>query len=190
MAGDKLYLNGINDAGDNVMTTNLGFVRTLNGNNTVNKISLENNTPSALLKALRETIGEDKVSYATPSAPDNGNDGFVEMYNDVIDVRNQPEITSVTFTPAGTIQEGQASAAINATVGTLATVGGTSPFVYAFVTDATYGVDNSKFTISGSTLKVGSTALTAGTLKIALKSTDTNGKTMTVHTEITVNAAA
>ncbi|MDZ5461527.1 DUF4347 domain-containing protein, partial [Azohydromonas lata] len=73
---------------------------------------------------------------------------------------------------------GQSTATAGATVGTFATTDpdGVCSFTYAFATGSGGNdADNGKFSISGSTLSVGASALAAGSYKVHVRTTDGGG---------------
>ena len=95
--------------------------------------------------------------------------------------------TAANFTSAGLTA---ATALANATAGTLAATDPDASDTHTFTLvagDGTNDVDNGKFTITGNTLKVGGTALTAGTYKVVTRATDASGLTFDQAQTITVS---
>lgn len=88
-----------------------------------------------------------------------------------------PEITALNAEVVQGLKEGNANVNAGATVATLSTQGGTSPYVYSLNEDEVNGADNGNFVISKSNLNVGNTALTMKDYKVSLKVTDKNNKT-------------
>jgi hypothetical protein len=87
-------------------------------------------------------------------------------------------ITAVTFTAAEGLQEGNTNAAAYAIVGALGTTGGDGTITYGLAVNAVIpenSADNDKFIISGTDVKIGTTALTAGTYKFNVEATDADG---------------
>jgi len=97
-----------------------------------------------------------------------------------------PEITGFIFEAKDGLQKGNANVNTGAVVGELKVTGGTAPFIYTFVSGAN---NNSSFEIVDAELKVGGTALNAGTYTVKVHVEDANGKTYT-DAEGTVSVAA
>ena len=94
----------------------------------------------------------------------------------VSDVNEAP--TAANFTSAGL---DNTTAITGASVGTLAAVDPDAGDTHTFTLVAGNGTndaDNSKFTITGNTLKVGGAALTAGTYHVLTRATDAAGLTV------------
>jgi hypothetical protein len=118
-------------------------------------------------------------------------DGISTQSDDNITVINPaaagsiaPPKTGFTITPTSGLEENKLNTAPGAVVGILNPSGGTpSPsYVYNFVTG------NSRFVISGTDLKVGVTALTAGSYEVTIRVGDSLG--MSRETSATIVVAA
>jgi hypothetical protein len=86
--------------------------------------------------------------------------------------------TAANFTSAGLTSS---TAVTGASVGTLAAVDPDAGDTHTFTLVAGNGTndaDNSKFTVTGNTLKVGGTALTTGTYQVMTRATDAGGLTV------------
>lgn len=75
---EKLYLNGIDENGNNVLMDGLGFVRAVNANGKLLKTNTTldldtHNTPEHIAKALNEQakMGKDVINFKTPGGPDD-----------------------------------------------------------------------------------------------------------------------
>lgn len=75
---EKLYLNGIDENGNNVLMDGLGFVRAVNANGKLLKtettLDLDtHNTPEHIAKALNEQakMSKDVINFKTPGGPDD-----------------------------------------------------------------------------------------------------------------------
>jgi hypothetical protein len=99
------------------------------------------------------------------------------------------DITGFTFTPNESLQVGTASVDAGKTVGTVSSpVGGTTPYTYSLVSGVG-DTDNALFTMSGTSLKVGPSALTtAKTYSVRIQITDSTGKTYAHPCTFTVAA--
>ena len=82
------------------------------------------------------------------------------------------------------LREGEDNSKANAQIGTIETVGGTSPISYTIE-----GTNASSFVIDESNLKVGDAALLQGTYNITVKATDTHNKTFSKDVQISVTRA-
>lgn len=100
-----------------------------------------------------------------------------------------PDIKDITVTLVEGLKEGDPKVASGANIATLSAVGGVSPIVYGFYNDEVNGIDNTKFVIETTNLKVGTEALTEGTYKVSILATDKNNKTFIKNVLITVAAA-
>ena len=97
--------------------------------------------------------------------------------------------TAANFTSAGLTSS---TAVTGASVGTLAAVdpdAGDTHTLTLVAGNGTNDADNSKFTMVGNTLKVGGTALTAGTYQVMTRATDAGGLTVDQAQTITISAA-
>ena len=98
---------------------------------------------------------------------------------------SNPPISGVTFVQTAGLQESLSNTAAGAIAGTFTTQGGFAPYTYALAS-GNGSTDNGLFTINGSNLVVGNTALTAGSKAIRVTATDSTGVTSTQQFTLTV----
>ncbi|MDR3283896.1 MAG: hypothetical protein LBS97_01815 [Treponema sp.] len=104
---------------------------------------------------------------------------FVTMGCENTNTPDDPKITGFTFTQTAGLRADNANTAAGAVAGTFskaASDGGTGAFTYTLV-DGDGDSNNGLFTITGTELKVGSSALTAGNYTVRVQAKDTKGKT-------------
>ena len=104
-------------------------------------------------------------------------------------VQTDPDITAIQADVVQGLKVGNENVASGATVLTMNAVGGTAPITYTFVENGEAGVDNDKFVIGSSVIKVGAEALTeAKTYKVYVQAEDSKGKTFKEGFDIPVTA--
>jgi hypothetical protein len=86
----------------------------------------------------------------------------------LVTIIDPTQISDISFDPTPDLQEGEDNVAPNAVVGTLSATGGEGTITYTLVS-GTGDTDNDKLTIEGNQVKVGNTALTAGTYYFRIK---------------------
>lgn len=96
-----------------------------------------------------------------------------------------PDITGVRFSQTEGLREGETNVNPNAILGTLSTVGGTSPITYTL----TGGDSINLFKVSSNTIRVKDTALNQGTYNLEVQAKDNYGKSGTASIEIIVETA-
>jgi hypothetical protein len=95
-----------------------------------------------------------------------------------------PELTGINVTPAS-LREGEAGAASGALAGTLSNQGGTAPIIYTLV-GGEGDTHNNRFTITGTELYIGASALTEGIYSVRVQAQDTQSKVVIKQSTITV----